>query len=98
MPPTLVALTEGPNIQLYKPIVLVGRHQECDVQIPSRKISRRHCCLAQVHDYVVVRDLYSTNGTRLNGLRVLRAGLQPGDLISLGEAVILVECPQEPDA
>ena len=57
MPPQLVALTDGPSIMLDKPILLVGRHQECDIQIQSRKISRRHCCIAQVDDYLVVRDL-----------------------------------------
>ena len=60
---------------LDKPIVLVGRHQECDVQINSRKISRKHCCLAQVNDYVVVRDLFSTNGVRINGKRVEEGSL-----------------------
>ena len=52
MPPQLVALSEGPNILLDKPILLVGRHQECDIQISSRKISRKHCCIAQVNDYL----------------------------------------------
>ena len=75
----LIALTEGPNIPLDKPILLVGRHQECDVLIPSRKISRRHCCLAQVNDVVVVKDLFSTNGVRINGVRVKEGCLHAGD-------------------
>jgi pSer/pThr/pTyr-binding forkhead associated (FHA) protein len=74
MPPQLVALTEGPSILLDKPILLIGRHQECDIQIPSRKISRRHCCIAQVNDHLVVRDLCSTNGIRINGVRVNSSG------------------------
>src|SRR5436190_357747 len=57
MPAQLVALNDGPSILVDKPILLVGRHPECDIQIDSRKISRRHCCIAQVHDYLVVRDL-----------------------------------------
>jgi FHA domain-containing protein len=84
MSPMLVALTEGPNIPLDKPILLVGRHQECDVQIPSRKISRRHCCIAQVHDYVVVKDLFSTNGVRINGARVKEGCLRAGDELTIG--------------
>ncbi len=84
MPPVLVALTEGPNIPLDKPILLVGRHQECDVQIPSRKISRRHCCIAQVHDYVVIKDLFSTNGVRINGTRVKEGCLRAGDELTIG--------------
>src|SRR5439155_16420742 len=84
MPPQLLALTEGPSILLDKPILLLGRHQECDIQLPSRKVSRRHCCIAQVNDYLVVRDLCSTNGIRINGLRVLGGSLKPGDELTIG--------------
>jgi predicted component of type VI protein secretion system len=84
MPPQLVAITDGPNILLDKPIVLIGRHQECDIQIPSRKVSRRHCCIAQVSDHLVVRDLASTNGIRINGVRVLEGTLKAGDELTIG--------------
>src|SRR6267142_2128129 len=84
MSPLLVALTDGPNISLDKPILLVGRHQECDVQIPSRKISRRHCCIAQVHDYVVVKDLLSTTGVRINGTQVKEGCLRAGGELTIG--------------
>jgi hypothetical protein len=84
MPPQLVALNEGPSIQLDKPILLIGRHQECDIQLPSRKISRRHCCIAQVKDYLVIKDLSSTNGIRINGVRVQEGCLRPGDELAIG--------------
>src|SRR5947207_7061867 len=84
MPAQLVALQDGPSILLDKPILLLGRHPECDIQIDSRKISRRHCCIAQVADYLVVRDLGSTNGIRINGVRILEGRLHPGDELTLG--------------
>lgn len=84
MPPQLLALTDGPNLLLDKPILLIGRHQECDIQIPSRKISRRHCCIAHVADYLIVRDLGSTNGIRVNGTRVLEGQLRSGDELVIG--------------
>jgi pSer/pThr/pTyr-binding forkhead associated (FHA) protein len=84
MPAQLLALTDGPSILLDKPILLLGRHGECDVQLNSRKVSRRHCCVAQVHDYLVVRDLGSTNGVRINGHRVLEGKLQSGDELTVG--------------
>src|SRR6476620_9238639 len=84
MPAQLVALSEGPSILIDKPILLLGRHPECDVQIESRKISRRHCCIAQVDDYLVVRDLDSTNGIRINGIRVVEGRLRAGDEITIG--------------
>jgi pSer/pThr/pTyr-binding forkhead associated (FHA) protein len=79
----LLALNEGPSILLDKPILLVGRHQECDIQLASRKISRRHCCIAQVRDYLVVRDLSSTNGIRINGVRVIEGCVRPGDELAI---------------
>src|SRR5437899_2356069 len=84
MPAQLVALNDGPSILVDKPILLLGRHPECDVQIDSRKISRRHCCIAQVNDYLVVRDLDSTNGIRINGIRVVEGRLRAGDEITIG--------------
>src|SRR6266498_3072236 len=97
MPAQLIALTEGPNILLDKPILLLGRHPECDVQVESRKISRRHCCIAQVDDHLVVRDLNSTNGIRVNGERVQEAILKPGDELTLGNQRYRLEwdsCPE----
>jgi predicted component of type VI protein secretion system len=84
MPAQLVSLTDGPSILLDKPILLIGRHPECDIQIDSRKISRRHCCIAQVNDYLVVRDLGSTNGVRINGVRVLEGRLHAADELTIG--------------
>ena len=84
MPAQLVALNDGLSILVDKPILLLGRHPECDIQIDSRKVSRRHCCIAQVDDYLVVRDLDSTNGIRINGERVVEGKLHPGDELTIG--------------
>ncbi|HEY8503486.1 MAG TPA: FHA domain-containing protein [Gemmataceae bacterium] len=84
MPAQLLALTDGPSILLDKPIMLFGRHPECDIQLNSRKVSRKHCCIAQVNDYLVVRDLGSTNGIRINGSRVTEGKLRTGDELTIG--------------
>jgi predicted component of type VI protein secretion system len=84
MPARLISLTDEPSILIDKPILLIGRHPECDIQIDSRKISRRHCCIAQVADYLVVRDLASTNGIRINGERVLEGRLKENDELMIG--------------
>ncbi len=84
MPAHLLSLTEGPSIQIDKPILLFGRHEECDVQLNSKKVSRRHCVVAQVNDYFVVRDLGSTNGVKINGQRVAEGKLVPGDELQVG--------------
>jgi pSer/pThr/pTyr-binding forkhead associated (FHA) protein len=84
MPAHLLSLTDGPSILIDKPILLFGRHEECDVQLNSKKVSRRHCIVAHINDYFIVRDLGSTNGVRINGERVAEGKLRPGDELQVG--------------
>ncbi len=84
MPITLIALSEGPDLLVDKPVMLLGRHAECDVQLHSGKISRRHCVVAFVDDKFIVRDLGSTNGVRINGDRVVEGPLADGDELAIG--------------
>ena len=83
MPIRLEPLGEGPPIPLDRPIVFIGRHADCDVRIDSKKISRRHCCIVQLHDRLVVRDLGSTNGIYFNGQRVEEAVLAMQDEVQI---------------
>lgn len=83
MPARLVALDEGNDIALDRPMVVVGRHPLCDVRLDSLRISRHHCCMIQDKDELVVRDLGSTNGIRINGERVERGRLRTGDELSI---------------
>src|SRR5215475_8605587 len=84
MPAHLLSLADGPSILIDKPILLLGPPGECDVQLNSKKVSRRHCVLAQVSDYLVIRDLGSTNGVRINGQRVAEGKLRAGDELQVG--------------
>ena len=81
--PTLRAVFDGPDITLDRARVRVGRHPQCDARLVSRWASRRHCILTEDGGEVVVRDLGSTNGIRINGQRVERGRLRPGDEISI---------------
>jgi pSer/pThr/pTyr-binding forkhead associated (FHA) protein len=72
------------DIHLDRPLTLVGRRPGCDVRLESPWISKCHCCLAPVCDGVAVRDLGSTNGTRINGRRVSAGRLRPGDELTIG--------------
>jgi pSer/pThr/pTyr-binding forkhead associated (FHA) protein len=64
-------------------MVMVGRHPQCDARLDSLRVSRRHCILTEDGGEVVVRDLGSTNGIRINGQRVERGRPRPGDEISI---------------
>ena len=92
MPLRLVCLDGHADIALDRAVVLVGRHRWCHVLIASPRVSRRHCRLALDRDGVLVRDLGSTNGTRINGRRIDRGVLRPGDELSIAHCRYLLEC------
>jgi predicted component of type VI protein secretion system len=83
MPSRLVALDEGSDIPLDRTMVVVGRHPQCDARLDSLRVSRHHCCMTQDNGEVLVRDLGSTNGIRINGQRVEIGRLRPGDELSI---------------
>ncbi len=88
MPAFLVPVKPGLCvIPLEKAVVLIGRQADCDVSLTqSRKVSRKHCCLAQVNDKIMVRDLGSTNGIYINGQRVKKEGrVKLGDILTVGD-------------
>ncbi len=82
----------GRPIVLDKPILLVGRHPDCDVIIKdSPKISRKHCCIALVDHRFVVRDLDSMNGVWVNEDRVNHShDLVDGDRLTIGDVPFTV--------
>jgi FHA domain len=79
----LVSLDGREDIAFDRAVLLVGRDIQCDAQIASLRVSRRHCCLSWHRDGVEVRDLGSANGTRINGRRSDSGRLRPGDELSI---------------
>ena len=79
----LVALDDGPDISLDREMLVVGRHPQCDARLDSIRVSRRHCCMTSDNGEIVVKDLGSTNGIRINGQRVEKGRLRPGDELSI---------------
>jgi hypothetical protein len=72
--------------------VLVGRSRECEVVIPDPNVSRRHAELRRDEGgRWAIADLGSTNGVKVNGRRVDRAPLEPGDRITLGVTELTFE-------
>jgi pSer/pThr/pTyr-binding forkhead associated (FHA) protein len=93
----LIPLSGGgiPTIPLQRPVLLIGRHGDCDVRIDLPKISRRHCCVALAYDRVMIRDLGSRNGLRVNGRIVEESQLCPGDEVAIGPLLYRVEVEGE---
>ena len=65
--------------------VTIGRAPDCDCHLVEPSVSRRHAQLRRVDETWLLRDLGSSNGTRLNGVRVTEEiEVRPGDQLSLG--------------
>jgi FHA domain-containing protein/uncharacterized protein DUF1707 len=66
--------------------VLIGRSSACQLVLGDDTVSRRHAELRIQDGCWLLRDLGSSNGTWVNGRRVMEAEVRPGDLIHLGGA------------
>ena len=73
----------------------IGREEDNDIQLNDERISRFHVKVQENADRIILTDLDSTNGTRVNGHPVRMRVLQAGDLIMLGRCVLLVGGPEE---
>jgi len=87
----LLPVKGGDPITLDRPVTVVGRSSRiCDLPIDDTRVSKLHCILVKTDGLVYMRDLGSTNGTRVNGQRVLRGALLPGDQISFSGAAYYI--------
>ncbi len=77
----------------------IGRHEDNTIVLADARLSRRHARLAIEGGALVVTDLGSANGTRVNGQPVTGSrALRPGDRIELGATTLRVEGPGVPVA
>ena len=80
-----IVLPSGDRIPVGQRPITVGRMPDCTVPIDDANASRRHCEIKAVGDEFVVADLGSTNGTRVNGVRIDgERVLADADIISVG--------------
>ncbi len=72
---------------------VIGRHSDCDICLPLEEISRHHARIELTAEGLYVEDMGSANGTFVNGNKVRRAKLNPGDELMLDTVRFLLQSP-----
>jgi len=88
-----IRVLDGPDrgkefLQIATPVT-IGREEGNLVQLNDHRVSRHHIKIHEDGDAVLAADLQSTNGTKINGESVRVWQLHPGDLITLGQTILL---------
>ena len=73
--------------------MVIGRLPEVEIFLDDSNVSRRHAEVTRRGPDLVLRDLGSTNGTKLNGAPISVSTLKDGDQILVGATRIVVEAP-----
>ena len=79
------------KIQANGAPIHIGRAPDCELVLRDSRVSRRHARLTGRDGVLVLTDLGSTNGTRVNGHRITEVVLGVGDRITIGETVLSIE-------
>jgi len=83
-------LTMKEYIPQDKRTLTVGRHRDNDIVLRDSSVSRHHSCFTKEGENLVVTDKGSKNGTIVNGLRVESVRLEDGDVIRIGDNLVIV--------
>ena len=82
-----VVLTDGQRIVLDQDLIMVGRQSDCQVMIDDHNVSRHHAEIRRTTAGWVITDRDSTNGTKVNGEKVVNGRLLvDGDVVAFGSA------------
>jgi pSer/pThr/pTyr-binding forkhead associated (FHA) protein len=79
----LIPLDGTAPVDITRDLTLVGRKEDCDLRLDHKSVSKMHCVIVKTDGMLLLRDLGSTNGTRVNGQRVRRAVLLPNDQVNI---------------
>lgn len=86
-----VILGDGTRLEVGDRPIDIGRLSSCAIVLADTNVSRRHAEIRRDTDGIVVVDLGSTNGTRVNGAPIDQHRLVDGDTISVGTTTIRFE-------
>jgi pSer/pThr/pTyr-binding forkhead associated (FHA) protein len=86
-----LVLPDGRRVPIGTDPLVIGRLPECGVVLQDSNVSRRHAELRRAGEGVVLTDLGSTNGTRVNGVAIREQILTSGDEVSVGSTRLIFE-------
>jgi pSer/pThr/pTyr-binding forkhead associated (FHA) protein len=81
---------QGREFPEFPTPVTIGREEGNSIQLNDERISRFHLKIQEDEGKLVLTDLESTNGTKVNGETVQLALLRPGDVVAVGRTVLVV--------
>ncbi|MGL4943167.1 MAG: FHA domain-containing protein [Thermoguttaceae bacterium] len=87
----LVPLGGGDRHVLTKTPVTIGRSSRSDIVLPFSNVSSRHCRLVLSEGYWYIQDLNSTNGVRVNGMKVSDRRVDPGDTLTIARCQLMLQ-------
>ena len=85
----------GRVFESLEPPVTIGREEGNTIQLNDERVSRFHLKIQDDHDRLVLTDLESTNGTKVNGESIQLRILRVGDTVSVGRSVLLFGSREE---
>jgi pSer/pThr/pTyr-binding forkhead associated (FHA) protein len=79
------------EVTLRRTRTVAGRKKGCKLRIRSELVSRIHCSFVCTDTRVSIKDLGSSNGTFVNGVRIAEAALRAGDVVQIGPVRFVVK-------
>ena len=83
--------TQAPRLRIIRSSNLVGRNPACDFTMNHSSISRQHSLLQITERGLHVKDLSTTNGTKVNGINLTEGYVSVGDMLTFGALNFMVE-------
>ncbi len=87
----LSGVLEGKVIDIMEERITVGRALDNMIRLEDGTVSHHHCMLLMEGGDIKLRDLNSTNGTRVNGMRIVESKLHNGDQVRMGSVEMRFE-------
>lgn len=88
---SLELLTDKSQNWQIQPLTYIGHHPLCQIQINSEAVAERHARIEITNSTLILKDMRSSSGTFVNGVRIIEAVLNNGDCVRVGNSEFTVK-------